>query len=80
MIKIDELESELNAMILSGQFAEAFEKFYAENVIVQENDLPPRVGKEANRQHEKRFYDSVKDFHGVTIGNVAVKDSITFSE
>jgi len=45
----------LNAMILQGQILDAFEKFYAEDVVMQDNTKPPRIGKDANREHEKMF-------------------------
>ena len=49
MSDISKLENELNQMILAGKAMEAFEKYYADDIVMQENDQPPRVGKAANR-------------------------------
>ena len=32
-----------------------FEKYYADDCVMQENDDDPRKGKEANRAYEKNF-------------------------
>ena len=50
MSAVKQLEQELNQMILSGKALEAFEKFYADDLVMQENDQPPRIGKAANRE------------------------------
>ena len=42
-------------MILEGKILPAFEKFYAEDVVMQDNDYPQRVGKDMNRQYEEAF-------------------------
>ena len=80
MNDINQLEHELNQMILNGQALEAFEKFYAEDLVMQENNDPPRIGKAANREFEKQFFGSIAEFHGATLGEVAVSDDISFSE
>ena len=41
--------NDLNNMILQGKALEAFDKYYHEGVIMQENDNPPRKGKAVNR-------------------------------
>ena len=48
-------DHELNHMILKGQIRDAFEKFYAEDVVMQENLTTPKVGKAANRKAEQDF-------------------------
>ncbi|MEQ9287992.1 MAG: nuclear transport factor 2 family protein [Cyclobacteriaceae bacterium] len=70
----------LNSMILNGQILEAFDKYYAENVEMQENNEPPRVGKAINRQHEIDFLNNVAEFHGAEVLNVAVGDQSTMVE
>lgn len=74
------LEAELNKLILDGKAAEAFEKFYAEDVVMQEPTDPPRVGKEANRKAEQQFYGSIEEFFGVKLLASVVGDGVTFSE
>lgn len=44
---IAELERELNELIVSGQALEAFDRFYDDDVVMQENQQEPRVGKDA---------------------------------
>ena len=80
MNDITKREAELNEMILAGQALEAFEKFYSDNIVMQENDQPPRVGKAANREFEEQFFSSIKEFHGAQLGHVAVTDNVSFSE
>ena len=80
MSNIEQLENELNQMILQGQAMEAFEKFYADDIVMQENNEPARVGKDANREFEEQFFSSIKEFHGATLGDVAVTGDISFSE
>ena len=80
MNDISKLENELNQMILAGQAMDAFEKFYADDLVMQENDQPPRVGKVANREFEEQFFAAIKEFHGATLGEVAFTDDVSFSE
>ena len=58
-------------MVEKGQLLEAFEKYYADDVVMQENNDPPRVGKAANREFEKQFVSSVEEVHDSQIKNVA---------
>ena len=41
------------ATIERGQFLEALSKFYAEDMIAQENNAPPRVGRAAQEANEE---------------------------
>lgn len=70
------LDAELNQMILTGKVMDGFEKFYAENVVMQENFDPPTVGKDACRKHEMEFFDSVEEFHGVKLVSSAVGEGL----
>lgn len=74
------MDADLNAMILSGQIMDAFERYYAENTIMQENAEQPCVGKDANREREKAFLDSVEEFHGAQLLASAVQGDVSFSE
>ncbi len=74
------LEKELNTMILSGQILEAFEKFYADDIVMRENTEEPRVGKNTNREFEKAFVDSIEEFHGAELLASAVSGDVSFSE
>jgi len=68
---IKEDVKEMNDMILSGKMMEAFEKFYADDVTMQENSEEPRVGKATNREFEKQFMENVEEFHGMKLNATA---------
>lgn len=55
----------------SGQMLEAFEKYYADDIIMQENNEEPRVGKDVNRKFEQEFMDSIEEVHGGEVKNIA---------
>lgn len=80
MADLAALEAELNQLILDGKAADAFEKFYAEDVVMQEPTDPPRVGKVANRKAEQDFYGNIEQFFGAKLISSAVGDGVTFSE
>ncbi|HRE74222.1 MAG TPA: hypothetical protein PK637_03130 [Flavobacteriales bacterium] len=61
-------------MVNSGQILDAFEKYYHNDVVMQEMGEAERVGKDANREYEKNFVGSVKAING---GGV---DAITSDE
>ena len=50
LTNIAELDSQLNAQILKGDILGAFDAFYAEDVVMQENSAAPTAG----RPHTKR--------------------------
>lgn len=74
------LDKALNDTILSGQIMEAFEKFYADDVVMQENASDPFVGKAVNRDREQAFVDSVAEFHGAEILATSTAGDVSFSE
>ena len=73
-------DNELNQMILSGRALEAFEKFYADDVEMQENSSASTKGKDVNREREKQFFASVEDFHGAELVGSAVSGDTSYSE
>ncbi len=60
---VSELVSQLVAHVSQGKILEAYDALYAENVVMQENNNPPTVGKAANRVREEQFVGSVKEVH-----------------
>jgi len=74
------LERQLNDMILEGKLLEAFERFYADDCVMQENLDPPCVGKAANREREQQFMTNCEQVHAVKLFGSAVGDDISFSE
>lgn len=71
---IKEKAKNLQDLVLNGQLLDAFEKYYAEDVVMQENDHDPREGKEANRQYEEQFLGSIEEFHGAKVNSFAVNE------
>lgn len=80
MSDINTLDDQLNKMILSGQILEAFDKFYADDVVMQENDDDATVGKAANRERELAYVGSIEAFHGAEIVSQATNDNTSFSQ
>ena len=77
---VQELDKQLNDDVLSGKIMDAFEKYYADDVVMQENSDEPRVGKAVNRKAEEEFMSSVEAFHGAKVNASAVNGDVSFSE
>ena len=56
--------------VAQGQLMEAFETYYAENVIMVE-PKGTREGKDACRKSEEEFMSSVEAFHGMEVKAIA---------
>jgi len=74
-----ELDTQLNQLIIARQSKEAFLRFYAEDVIAQENDEPERKGREAWMQARLGMESSVKRFAAKVLANAA-NGHTSFSE
>lgn len=68
----------LNQMVLEGKAMEAFDEFYHEEVIMQENENTPTRGKEANRTREEEFLSNITDFRSAEVLDVAVGENVSF--
>ena len=73
-------DRELNQAILAGDILNAFEKFYADDVVMHENDSPPFTGKSVNRKREEDFVNSVQEFHEARLLGEAVNGDTSYSE
>ena len=71
---------QLNQMILEGKILAAFEKFYADDVVMQDNNYPVRVGKEVNRQYEEAFVNGLTEFRGAKVVNTLISDGLAVVE
>jgi len=74
------LDAQLNQMILTGHALEAFEKFYGDEVVMQENSEEPRVGKDVNRKVEEEFFAGVAEWHEGKLKASATNGDTSFSE
>ncbi len=79
-MNLKEKIEDLNKMILSGQNMEAFEKYYHNDVVMQENSNPPTQGKSANREREMQSISMVEQFHGAEVKSVSVGENLTMVE
>ena|ERR1022692_1742318 len=61
-------------MMGQGKMLDAFDKYYGENVIMEEVGEDQKVGKALNRAREEQFLKAVEDFHGMGV------DAITSDE
>jgi hypothetical protein len=73
------LNKQLNDLILTGDILAAFEQFYGEDAVMQENEDAPTVGKAANREREKGFKGMLEAFSGEVLAS-ASEDNVSFSE
>jgi len=72
--------SDLNDMILQGKALEAFDKYYHDDVVMQENDNPEIVGKLVNRKREEEFFAAITSFRGAKPLKVALGENTTMVE
>jgi hypothetical protein len=71
---------DIKQLFFQGKALEAFEKYYDDNVVMQENETPATVGKAANRQREELFFSKVVEFRGAELKQVAFGDNVIISE
>lgn len=69
---------DLVGLVLAGKALEAFERYYAEDCTMQENDQPPRVGKAANRAFEQDFLSKIKHVRTYTCDGTIVSGNRAF--
>jgi ketosteroid isomerase-like protein len=79
-ISVADLDRQLNEQILKGDILGAFDKFYADDTVMQENLTEPTRGKAANRKNEENFMATVETFHAATLLSSAVNGDVSFSE
>lgn len=74
------LAEDLAKMINEGKILEAFDKYYADDVVMQENDDEPRVGKALNRGHEEAFVNGITEMREIKILGIATGDNYSVLE
>ena len=75
---IEEKIKDLNNLILGGKGMDGFEMYYDDEVVMQENELTPTIGKNANRKRELEFYSRITEFRGAKVLNLAAGDNVTY--
>ncbi|MDR9415460.1 MAG: hypothetical protein RI564_04190 [Gracilimonas sp.] len=56
--------------VQSGTAMNAFEKYYADNVVMILEDGTEVKGKDANRDRENEFFGSVESFNGMEVVSI----------
>lgn len=77
-LEIEDALKDLNSLVLQGKLMDAFEKYYHDDVQMQENDLPPTVTKEANRRREQEFLGNLTAFRNAEVKGLAVSGDASF--
>ena len=77
MQTLKEKINHLNQLVLEGKLLDAFELYYDDEVVMQENELPATVGKDANRKREQDFLNSITEFRGAAVEDVAIGENVT---
>ena len=77
-LEIENSLKELNSLVLEGKMLDAFEKYYHEDVSMQENENPATVTKAANRKRELEFLDNIAEFRGAEVKGIGVGDNLSF--
>jgi hypothetical protein len=77
MNKLLENISNVNDMILQGKALEAFDLYYHDDVVMQENDQPVTIGKLANRKREEDFFGAITEFRSARVLNVTIGEGNT---
>ena len=80
MTHLPELNKKLDDAVLAGKALEAFDELYADDVVMQENNDAPFVGKEFNRNREIEFFNSIADLHSASVLSSGVGVDVSFSE
>jgi hypothetical protein len=76
--EIERSLNDLNTLVLEGKMLDAFDKYYHDDVVMQENNLPPTVSKDENRKREIDFLNNISEFRGAQVKGMAVGDGISF--
>ncbi len=69
--------SDLNDLVMQGKALDAFEKYYHDDVVMQENENPATIGKIANLKRERQFYADVTEFRTARPLKVTVGEGVT---
>jgi hypothetical protein len=80
MADIQTAERELNALLTQGRAIEAVEKYYHDDVEMQENLAAPMKGKAANLEREKGFWGPPTKVNKAELVASAVAGDHSYSE
>lgn len=72
--------SDLNDLIMQGEYLEAFEKFYHEDVIIQHNDDAPVKGKYLARKLKEMEHNEILEIKSAKPLKVTIGEQTTMVE
>jgi len=76
--EIEQSLTDLNSLVVQGKLMDAFEKYYHDDVAMQENHLEPTYTKEANRERELEFLNNISEFRAAEVKGIGIGDKISF--
>jgi ketosteroid isomerase-like protein len=71
---------DLKDLLGKGQFLEAMDKYLADDVVLQEANGEPKVGKDVCIAAEKELLATVTEFYRYEMNNVAVTGDYSYYE
>ena len=77
-LEIETALKDLNNLVLNGKAMEAFEKYYHDDVAMQENHLQPTFSKATNREREIQFFSDITEFRSAEVKGLAVGDDVSY--
>ncbi len=69
-----EKAKDIYVQLQQGKLLEAFDKYYAENVVMTE-PRATRTGKAECRAYEEQFLNSIQEFHALEINKVGSNET-----
>ena len=69
---------DLKELLGKGKFIEAMEKYLDDNVILQEANNTPKIGKEVALNAEKELLDTVTEFIKYDIKNISISGNTSY--
>lgn len=81
MARLSEQVTALKQLIETGQTLDAMDRFYADDVTMQENEQPPRIGKAVCMAHERQMLAGVTSFKAILLSQAINEETgVVFSE
>jgi hypothetical protein len=69
----------IHSLLKAGQFIEAMETYFHDDVIIQEGNETPKEGKQLTLDVENDLIDNkLEEFIGYEVGNYAVRGNFSF--
>lgn len=78
--QIEKALIDLKEMLGKGQFLEAMDKYLADDVVLQEANNEPKVGKDVAIAAEKELLATVTEFGGYDIKHYAINGNTSYYE